>query len=128
MGKIFDDAGNRMSPVNTQKGSARYRYLGQRAPERKSERIYKPRADLKRPWSAIRRATKLKGLRLQDLRHSFALTGAGSSLGLPIIGKLLGHARPETTARYAFLAADPMLRAAETIAEQIVAAMNKRPA
>lgn len=26
IGKIFDDAGNRMSPVNTQKGPARYRY------------------------------------------------------------------------------------------------------
>jgi hypothetical protein len=26
IGKIFDDAGNRMTPVNTQKGPARYRY------------------------------------------------------------------------------------------------------
>ncbi len=91
----------------------------------RGERAYKPRADLKRPWAAIRRAAELDGLRLHDLRHTFASTGAGLSLGLPIIGKLLGHARPETTARYAHLAADPMLRAAEAITDQIIAAMNK---
>ena len=49
-----------------------------------------PRADLKRPWNAIRRRAKLEGVRLHDLRHTFASIGAGSSLGLPIIGKLWG--------------------------------------
>jgi len=51
-----------------------------------------PRADLKKPWAAVTRAAGLDGLRLHDLRHSFASIGAGSSLGLPILGKLLGHA------------------------------------
>jgi integrase len=49
-----------------------------------------PRADLKAPWRAITRAAKLEGVRIHDLRHSFASVGAGASLGLPIIGKLLG--------------------------------------
>lgn len=83
-----------------------------------------PRADLKRPWAAITTAAKLEGLRLHDLRHSFASIGAGASLGLPIIGKLLGHTQPQTTARYAHLDADPLRRAADTIGAVIDAAMN----
>jgi integrase len=50
-----------------------------------------PRADLKKPWAAVTKAAGLQGVRLHDLRHSFASIGAGASLGLPIIGKLLGH-------------------------------------
>ncbi len=48
-----------------------------------------PRADLHRPWKAVRKAAGLDGVRIHDLRHSFASFGAGASLGLPIIGKLL---------------------------------------
>jgi hypothetical protein len=45
-------------------------------------------------------------------------------LGLPIIGKLLGHSQPATTARYAHLDADPMRRAVNAIGATIAAAMN----
>lgn len=83
-----------------------------------------PRADLKKPWEAVRRAAGLEGLRLHDLRHSFASVGAGASLGLPIIGKLLGHTQPATTHRYAHLDADPLRRAVDTIGATIAAAMN----
>jgi integrase len=83
-----------------------------------------PRADLKRPWAAVTKAAGLEGLRIHDLRHGYASVGAGSSLGLPIIGKLLGHSQPSTTARYAHLDADPMRRAAETIESTLVAAMG----
>jgi integrase len=82
------------------------------------------RSDLKRPWTAVARAAGLKGLRLHDLRHSFASVGAGASMGLPVIGKLLGHSQPATTARYAHLDADPMHRAANTIGATISAAMG----
>jgi integrase len=84
----------------------------------------KHRADLKRPWAAVTKAAKLEGLRIHDLRHSFASIGAGASLGLPIIGKLLGHSQAATTHRYAHLDADPMRRAAETIGATIAAAMG----
>jgi len=90
----------------------------------KSKPNYKPRADLKKPWAAVSRAAGLEGVRLHDLRHSFASTGAGASLGLPMIGKLLGHSQPTTTARYAHLDADPLRRAANLIGNQISAAMN----
>ena len=70
------------------------------------------------------KAAGLEGLRIHDLRHSFASIGAGASLGLPIIGKLLGHSQAATTHRYAHLDADPMRRAAETIGSTIAAAMG----
>jgi integrase len=83
-----------------------------------------PRSDLKKPWAAVSRAAGLEGVRIHDLRHSFASFGAGASLGLPIIGKLLGHSQPATTARYAHLDTDPMRRAANTIGATISAAMG----
>jgi len=86
-----------------------------------------PRSDLKKPWAAVGRAAGLEGVRIHDLRHSFASFGAGASLGLPIIGKLLGHSQPATTARYAHLDADPMRRAVDTIGSTISAAMERKP-
>ena len=84
-----------------------------------------PRSDLKKPWAAVSRAAGLEGVRIHDLRHSFASFGAGASLGLPIIGKLLGHSQPATTARYAHLDADPMRRAVDTIGSAISGAMDR---
>jgi integrase len=80
--------------------------------------------DLKKPWDRIRAHAGLDGLRLHDLRHSFAAVGAGSGLGLPTIGKLLGHKEVSTTARYAHLADDPVKRAANSIADSIAAALK----
>ena len=84
----------------------------------------KQRADLKKPWAAVKRVAGLHGVRLHDLRHSFASVGAGASLGLPIIGKLLGHSQAATTQRYAHLDADPLRRAVDEIGATISAAMN----
>ena len=44
-------------------------------------------------------------------------------MGLPIIGKMLGHTQAQTTQRYAHLASDPVKAAAATVAGQIAAAM-----
>jgi integrase len=89
------------------------------------ERESAPKADLKKPWAAVTKAASLDGVRLHDLRHSFASIGAGASMGLPVIGKLLGHSQPSTTARYAHLDADPMRRAVDAIGATISAAMDK---
>jgi integrase len=86
------------------------------------------RVDLKNPWEAICEVAKLKGVRLNDLRHTFASFGAGASLGLPIIGKLLGHSQAQTTARYAHLAAGPMFQAVDAIGAQISGAMTGKTA
>jgi integrase len=83
-----------------------------------------PRADLKRPWRIISGRAGLDGVRIHDLRHTYASYGAGSGLGLPIIGKLLGHTQASTTQRYAHLDADPLRRASETIGGRIAAALE----
>ena len=85
----------------------------------------RPKADLKRPWALVTRAAELDGLRLHDLRHSFASVGAGASMGLPLIGKLLGHADVKTTSRYAHLDADPLRRATNAIGAAIAEAMGE---
>ena len=48
---------------------------------------------------------------------------ASSGMGLPIIGKMLGHTQAQTTARYAHLASDPVKAAATAVAGKIAAAM-----
>lgn len=83
-----------------------------------------PRHDLKKIWAAVSRRSELTGVRIHDLRHTFASVGAGSGLGLPIIGRLLGHSQAATTARYAHLASDPVRQASEQIAGSIAAALD----
>jgi integrase len=84
-----------------------------------------PRHDLNRPWRLVSQRAGIDGVRLHDLRHTHASVGAGAGLGLPIIGKLLGHSQASTTQRYAHLDADPLRRASEHIAGHIAAAMGE---
>jgi len=79
---------------------------------------------LPRAWARIRTRAGLADVRLHDLRHSFASVGAAAGMGLPIVGKLLGHRDPKTTARYAHIADDPARAAANRISGQIEAAMR----
>jgi integrase len=83
-----------------------------------------PRSDLKKPWAAVTKLAALEGLRIHDLRHSFASVGAGAGLGLPIVGKLLGHTQASTTQRYAHLDVDPLRRAADAIGATIITALE----
>ena len=83
-----------------------------------------PRSDLKKPWTAVTKAAGLEGLRIHDLRHSFASVGAGAGLGLPIVGKLLGHTQASTTQRYAHLDVDPLRKASNAIGSVLVNALN----
>lgn len=50
-------------------------------------------------------------LRIHDLRHNFASHLASSGVSLQVVGKLLGHTRVQTTARYSYLQ-DEALRTA----------------
>lgn len=86
----------------------------------------KPRADLHRPWKLVAKRAGLEAVRVHDLRHTYAAFGAGSGLGLPVIGKLLGHREAATTQRYAHLDNDPLRRATGAIGATIAAAMDGR--
>ena len=81
---------------------------------RNSDIAGQPRHDLNKPWKLVSSRSGLAGVRIHDLRHTHASYGAGAGFGLPIIGKLLGHSQPATTARYAHLDNDPLRRASET--------------
>jgi len=82
--------------------------------------------NLQKPWRRIRGKANLADVRIHDLRHSFASVAAGTGMSLPMIGKLLGHSQPVTTARYAHLAADPIRAASNLIGAEIDAAMNSK--
>ena len=56
--------------------------------------------DLKNFWAGLCRAAGIKGVRVHDLRHSYASFLVSGGLSLPVIGQLLGHNSVATTARY----------------------------
>jgi integrase len=89
---------------------------------------------LRRVWVRIRTAGnlapttlpngKMEHVRLHDLRHSFASLSAAGGASLLMIGKLLGHANPATTARYAHLVDDPLKRVSDNVGKRLSAAFK----
>jgi integrase len=80
------------------------------------------RVDLKKPWPAICKAAHIHGLRVHDLRHSYASFLVSAGLSLPVIGALLGHTQSQTTQRYAHLLDDPLRKATETVGAIVLGA------
>ena len=80
-------------------------------------------------WSRVRSAAGLEDVRLHDLRHSYASRALALGESLPVIARLLGHARIQTTARYAHLTRDSVKEAATRIAQNIAddICMNAAP-
>lgn len=71
-------------------------------------------------WNELMVIAKIKNLKVHDLRHDYAsvaLTKAG--LTLPQVGRLLGHASPATTDRYAHLTDDGARDMAKRVADQL---------
>jgi integrase len=83
---------------------------------------------LPKVWRRLRVKAGLSGVRLHDLRHTHASTGVALNQSLHIVGKILGHRKPETTARYSHLALDPVRAAADQTAQHVAAAMKGRGA
>ena len=71
--------------------------------------------EIKNGWAALCERAGIEGLRVHDLRHSFASQLVSSGASLPLIGALLGHSNPNTTARYAHLFDDPQRAAVEKV-------------
>ena len=75
-------------------------------------------------WHTVRADAKLGRLRLHDLRHTAASHAVMSGENLPLVGRLLGHRRHETTAGYAHLADAHLDETAEKVGGLIADAMN----
>ena len=83
--------------------------------------------EIKKAWRSLCKAADIHGLRIHDLRHSFASQLASGGASLPLIGALLGHTQPSTTHRYAHLFQDPQRAAVEKVAAIIAAAGQPVP-
>ena len=70
-------------------------------------------------WERIRARAGLDDLRIHDLRHSYASRALALGEGLSAIGKLLGHSKVSTTARYAHLMRDAEKAAAARVGGSI---------
>ena len=54
---------------------------------------------LRHAWDTVTRSAGLDGVRIHDLRHSYASLAISAGVPLTVVGGLLGHAVPATTAR-----------------------------
>ena len=92
---------------------------------------------IRRPWRQVCKAARLAtseqvpgkrkkfltiwkpAVRIHDLRHTFASHLVSSGESLHVVGKLLGHTQPQTTARYAHLADTAVRDAANRFATSL---------
>ena len=87
----------------------------------------RPISCIRHLWETILERANLGKLRLHDLRHTFASHAAMSKETLPMIGRLLGHANHQSTARYAHLADDVIMESATRVCSSIASALGVRP-
>jgi integrase len=75
---------------------------------------------LRRVFQRVCAEANLPGLRIHDLRHSFASFAVANGVSLFLVGKLLGHASARTTERYAHLSGDPLQDAVTSIGREFM--------
>ena len=81
---------------------------------------------LGRAWRSVREAAGLPKFRLHDLRHSWASDAISAGVSLAVIGRVLGHKSPSTTARYAHLHDDALKRGLKVAGDRIEANTSGR--
>lgn len=74
-----------------------------------------------KPWALVLKRAKIEGLRIHDLRHSWASAAVSSGASLLMVGTHLGHTQARTTERYAHLAPDAVREMTDTVAGRIAA-------
>ncbi len=79
----------------------------------------KPLSDIKHFWKRVCREAGLEKVRLHDLRHTYASRLVSEGVSLHIVGRLLGHTQPQTTARYAHLDDEALRRATDSFAKVV---------
>ena len=75
--------------------------------------------DLAYYWGRIAARAGLDGVRIHDVRHSYASRALALGESLSVIGRLLGHAKVGTTARYAHLVRNAEKEAAGRVGDSI---------
>ena len=89
---------------------------------------YLPIAGVKRTlqagWSRARRRCQMDHMHLHDLRHSAASEMVNNDVDLFIVGKVLGHKDPRSTARYSHLTHEKLAAAIGAIGRKV----GKKPA
>jgi integrase len=85
-------------------------------------------SEIKKAWAIVCKAAGITGVRIHDLRHTYASILASSGASLPLIGALLGHTQPSTTARYAHLADQPLQEATDKVLALLTALAENREA
>ena len=93
--------------LRAQSAESRYVFLGA-VPNR-------PLQEIKGFWAGVCAKADLADCRIHDLRHTYASILASAGLSLPVIGALLGHVQPSSTARYSHLFDDPLREATERV-------------
>jgi integrase len=83
---------------------------------------------LQKDWERVRDRAGLSGVRVHDLRHSFASFAVADGNSLFMVGKVLGHKQARTTEIYAHLADGPLRMLADRTAARIAAVMVKSTA
>ena len=76
---------------------------------------FQPRKNVRLIWERVRAAAGIEDVRIHDLRHSYASLLVNAGYSLPVIGALLGHKTPSTTARYAHVGDTAMREATNVI-------------
>lgn len=75
---------------------------------------------IQRSWDNVRKRARLDGVRLHDLRHTFASMAVDAGESLYVVQKALGHKRASTTERYAHLRDDPVRAMVERLADRMM--------
>lgn len=78
---------------------------------------------LPKVWQRVQAAAKLDGVRIHDLRHSFASVAVAGGDRLFLVGRVLGHKQSRTTQIYAHVHDDPLRAVADRAANAIATAM-----
>ena len=84
-------------------------------------------SNLNATWAVVRKNAGVEDVRIHDLRHSFASRALSLGESLPMIGRLLGHRKVQTTARYAHLARDSVKAAGERVSDSLAADLDTNP-
>ena len=78
-----------------------------------------PVQEIRRFWKGIQDQAGLQGVRIHDLRHTFASLLVSGGASLEMIGKLLGHSQSSTTMRYAHLMDSPLRAGVDAVADMM---------